>query len=169
MIYKDRETIKPCNSEIGQEFLHNYLEFSEPKKSFDEVIDKLYYIEPETLREKEMFIKGFLGDGSSGIYRYKKMKFCWNINNLDFNIIENLQRFCKEIWNDKDFKVYDVRETSHVYRIASGRKKLALRFGKFYTKDEEISIPYDKLNETKENKKWFFIGYSAADGNKKYV
>ena len=46
-----------------------------------------------------MFVIGFfMGDGSSGIYKYKTgKKNCWHLNNLDFNLIETLQRFCKEI------------------------------------------------------------------------
>ena len=57
-----------------------------------------------------MFVKGFfLGDGSSGIYKYKfRKKYCWHLNNLDFNLIEKLQKFCEEIWDDKDFKIYDI-------------------------------------------------------------
>ena len=71
-----------------------------------------------------MFVKGFfLGDGSSGIHKYKcGVKFCWNLNNLDFNLIEKQQRFCKDIWDDIDFKIYDNRESSNIYRISSNRK-----------------------------------------------
>ena len=95
LINKNREIIKPCDLEIGKEFLHNFMNFQEPQITFDEIINKIYNIEPETLREKEMFVKGFfLGDGSSGIYNYKSgKKHCWHLNNLDFNLIEKLQRF----------------------------------------------------------------------------
>ena len=69
----------------------------------------------QKLKEKEMFVKGFfLGDGSSGIYRYDKIKYCWLLNNLDFNLIQKIKRFCKEIWNDIIFKKYDVKKTSQV-------------------------------------------------------
>ena len=48
------------------------MDFGEPQITFDEIINKIYNIEPETLIEKKMFLKGFfLGDGSSGIYKYK--------------------------------------------------------------------------------------------------
>ena len=99
---------------MGEEFLHNYMEFGESQITFDEIIDKIYNIEPETLTEKEMFVKGFfLGDGSCGIYKYKPgSKYCWHLNNSDFNIIEKLQRFCKDIWPDINFKIYDIRESS---------------------------------------------------------
>ena len=71
MINRDREIIKPCDLVICEELLHNFMNFNEPEITFDEIIDKIYNIEPQTLREKEMFIKGFfLGDGSSGIYKY---------------------------------------------------------------------------------------------------
>ena len=72
-----------------------------------------------------MFVKGFfLGDGSSGIYKYKSgIKYCWRLDNTDFNIIEKLQRYCKEVWNDVNFKILDIRESSHVYRVSSGTKK----------------------------------------------
>ena len=60
-----------------------------------------------------MFVKGFfLGHGNSGIYRYNKIKYCWHLKNLDFNLIQKLQRFCEDIWNDVNFKIYVVRETS---------------------------------------------------------
>ena len=116
-----------------------------------------------------MFVKGFfLGDGSSGIYRYNTIKYCWHLNNLDFNLIQKLQRFCKDIWNNINFKIYDVRETSQIYRISVGRKYLALEFEKFYTKDKEKRIQNEILNESLENRKWFFIGFYAADGHKKH-
>ena len=71
-----------------------------------------------------MFIKGFfLGDGSSRIYRYKSgIKYCWLLKNSDFNLIEKLQSFCKDIWNNISFKSYDIRETSRIYRISSSKK-----------------------------------------------
>ena len=169
LINRNREIIKPCDLEIGEELLHNYMEFGDPQIIFDEIIDKIFNIEPQTLREKEMFVKGFfLGDGSSGIYNYKSgKKYCWHLNNLDFNLIEKLQRFCTEIWNDIDFKIYDIRESSNIYRISFSTKRLALEFDKFYTKDKEKRIPYNILNETLENKKWFLIGFYSADGNRK--
>ena len=75
LINKNREIIKPCNLEIGEELLHNYMEFGESQITFDEIINKIYNIESETLIEKEMFVKGFfLGDGSSGKYKYKSGK-----------------------------------------------------------------------------------------------
>ena len=90
------------------------------------------------------------------------------MNNLDFNLIQKLQRFCKDNWNNINFKIYDVRETSQVYGISVGRKYLALEFDKFYTKDKEKRIPNEILNESLENRKWFFIGFYAADGYKKH-
>ena len=89
------------------------------------------------------------------------------MNNLDFNLIEILQRFCKDVWNDMNFEIYDIRESSNIYRISSNKKKLAIEFNKFYTKDKEKRIPCDILNETVENKKWFLIGFYSADGNRK--
>ena len=70
------------------------MNFVESKITFDEIIDKIYEIEAVTLKEKEMFVKGFfLGDGSSGIYKYKSgIKYCWRLDNTDFNIMEKLQR-----------------------------------------------------------------------------
>ena len=80
-----------------------------------------------------MFVKGlFLGDGSSGIYKYKPgIKFCWHLKNSDFNLIEKLQEFCKDVRSDVSFKIYVFRETSHIYRISSSRKKLAFEFNYF--------------------------------------
>ena len=69
LISKNREIIKPCDLVIGEELLRNFMNFNEPQITFDEIIDKIYNIEPETLKEKEMFIKGFfMGVGTSGIY-----------------------------------------------------------------------------------------------------
>ena len=48
-----------------------------------------------------------------------------------------------------------------------GRKKLALEFDKFHTKDIEKRISNEMLNESLENRKWFFIGFYAADDHKK--
>ena len=68
LINRNREIIKPCNLEIGEELLHNFMNFQEPQITFDEIINKIYSIEPEALREKEMFVKGFfVGDGGSEI------------------------------------------------------------------------------------------------------
>ena len=144
------------------------MNFNEPQSTFDEIFIKIHNTETETSREKEMLVRGFfLVDGSSGIYRYNRIKYCWHLINLDFKLIQKLQRFCKGIWNHINFKIYDVRETSEVYRISVGRKNLALEFDKFYTEDKEKRIPNEILNESPENRKWFFIGFYAADGHKK--
>ena len=108
---------------MGEDLLHRFVSFNEAQITFDEFINKISNIEPETSREKEMFVKGFfLGDGCSEIYWYKKIKYCWHLNDLYFNLIQKLQRFCKETWNHIDFKIYDVREIGQVYRISVGRK-----------------------------------------------
>ena len=52
--------MKPCNLEIGEEILHNFMNFNEPQITYDEIINKTYNIEPETLRAKEMFSKASL-------------------------------------------------------------------------------------------------------------
>ena len=169
LINRKREMIKPCDFEIGEELLHNYMEFGESQITFDEIINKTNNIEPETLKEKEMFVKGFfLGDGSSGMYIYKiGKKYCWHLNNLDFNIIEKLQRFCKDIWEDVNFKIDDIRQNSNINGISSDKKKLAIGFDKVHTKDKEKRIACDIINGTIENKKWFLIGFYCADGNRK--
>ena len=59
LIGVDREIMKPCDLEIGEELLQNFMKFNEPEITYDEIINKIYNIEPETLREKEMFVKGF--------------------------------------------------------------------------------------------------------------
>ena len=167
LIDKNREIIKPCDLLLVEEMLHNHINFGESKITLDELIDKIYNIETETLEEKRRFVEGFfLGDGSSGIYRYPSgIKFCWHLNSLDFNLIEKLQRYCKEVWIDIIFKVYNVIESSQGYRISSGKKKLALYFDNFDTKEKRI--PDYMLNETIENRKWFLLGFYSADGSKK--
>ena len=165
----DRENIKPCDWAVGDEVLHYFMNFQEPQFTFDENIDKIYNTEPETLREKEMFVKSFfLGDGSSGIYNFESgKKFCWHLDDLDLSLIQKLQRFCRDIWEDMNFKIYDIRETSNIYRISSSKKKLALEFEEFYTKEKEKRIPCNILNETVEKRKWLIIGFYAADGNRR--
>ena len=93
--------------------------------------------------------------------------YSWHLNISDFILIEKLQRFCKEIWDDINFKIFDIRESSKIYRISSNKKKLALEFDKLYTKDKEKRIPCDILNETIQNKKWYLIVFYSADGNQK--
>ena len=90
-----------------------------------------------------MFVKlFFLGDESSRICIYNsKVKVCWHSNNQDFNLIQKLRRFHKEIWIGIDFKRYDVRKSSYVFRLSVSRKNVALQFAKFYTKDKEKRIP----------------------------
>ena len=114
---------------------NNHLNFAQTKIKLDEISDKIYNLEPQSLREKEMFVEGFvLGNGTSRIYSYKSgMKYCWHLNILDFNLFEKSQRFCKEVWNEKTFKIFDVRESRFVYRISSGLKNLALEFDKLFT------------------------------------
>ena len=71
MLGIDREINEPCDLVMGEEFLYNFMNFSEPQNTFDEVIDKTYNNEPETLREKQMLVKRFfLGDESSRICNY---------------------------------------------------------------------------------------------------
>ena len=124
LINRNREIIKQCDLEIGEELLQIFLIFNEPQITFDEIIDEIYNTEPQTLREKEMFIEGFfLGDGKSGFYRYESgIKNCWHLNKLGFNLIEKLQSFCIDVCNDINFKINDIRESSHIYRISCSRK-----------------------------------------------
>ena len=66
----DRQIIRPCDLAVRDEKMHIFMIFQEPRITFDEIIDKIYNIEPESLRQKQMFVEGFfLGDGSSGIYK----------------------------------------------------------------------------------------------------
>ena len=68
LLDQNREIIKPSDLILGEELLHNHMNFSESKITFDEIINKIYNIEPSTTKEKEMFVKGFfLGDGSSRV------------------------------------------------------------------------------------------------------
>ena len=106
-------------------------------------------------------------NGTSGIYKLKSgIKYSWNLNNKDFRIIERLQRYCSDVWEDINFKIMDVRESSHVYRVSACIKKMANEFEEFYTQAKEKCVPDYILNETLEHRKWFFIGFYAADGNK---
>ena len=113
--------------------------FHDSQIAFEKIIVKNYNIEPETLREKEMFVRSFfIGDGSFGIFKYKSgVYFSGHLNNLDFKLIQKLQRFCKVIWTDKNFEKYDIRETSDMYRISSSEKKLVLKFDKLSSKDKK--------------------------------
>ena len=115
-----------------------------------------------------MFVKGFfLGDGTSRVYKYNSgVKYCWTLNNLDFSFIEKLKRYADEVWNE-NFNIYDIRESSHVYRTSLRKKKMALEFEAFYTEEKEKRIPPYILNETLESRKWFLIGFYAADGYRK--
>ena len=117
LIGKDMEIIEPCDLVVREKLLHNFMNFYEPQITLEEIIDKIYDIEPETLREKERFVKGFfLGDDSSGNYNYKSGKnYCWHLNILDFSFIQKVQRFCKDIWNETNFELHDIRDTSNIY------------------------------------------------------
>ena len=69
---KNREIIKPWYLLLGEELLHNHIDFGESKTTFDEIYDKIYNREAETLEDQKMFIKGsFLRDGSSQSFKYK--------------------------------------------------------------------------------------------------
>ena len=59
LINRNRETFKPCYLAIGEELLHNNMEFGEPQIFFDEYVNEISNIEPETLIEKKMFVEGF--------------------------------------------------------------------------------------------------------------
>ena len=109
---------------MGEDLLHNFMNFNEPQITSDEIFDEINNIEPETLTGKEMFVKRFLlGDSSSGIYRYKTIKFCWHLNSQDFKPIQKLQRFRTKIWKGIVFKKNVVRKTSQVYRVPVSRNK----------------------------------------------
>ena len=116
---KNREIIKLFDLLLGDDFLHNYLYFGEPKITFDEFNDKIYNIEPRKLIEKEIFVKGFfLGDASSWFYKEKSgVKYCWHIYNLDCNLIKKLQRVCTEVWDAVHFKVSDIGKNCQISRI----------------------------------------------------
>ena len=75
LLNKNRKIMKPCDLKSGEELLNNYMEFGESQITFAQNFNKIYNIEAETLKEKELFVKGFfLGDDSSGIYNYKSAK-----------------------------------------------------------------------------------------------
>ena len=58
---------------MGEVSLHNFMNFNEPQINYHEVLDIISNIQTETLRKKEMIVKGiFSGDGSSAISRYNK-------------------------------------------------------------------------------------------------
>ena len=59
---------------------------------------------------------------TSGLYKYRSgRKYCWQLNNSDFKLIEKLQGYCKEIWKDTNFKKYDFRGSSQVYKMTDGK------------------------------------------------
>ena len=73
-----------------------------------------------------------------GKYNYTKgVKQSWNLNNLDFGFMEKLQRYCEEVWTDFDFKNLDGKEYSHIFRKASGVRKMALEIDQFFTKEKK--------------------------------
>jgi hypothetical protein len=74
LIRRSGEKVKPTYIKIGDELLHSRFYPRTSKLTFDEILDCIYNKEPQSLEEKEYFIKGFfMGDGSSGIYHFEKV------------------------------------------------------------------------------------------------
>ena len=57
---RDRKIIKQCDLVMGEDLLHNFIGFGEPKISIDETIDKVYNIEPGTFKETKCLTKASL-------------------------------------------------------------------------------------------------------------
>ena len=95
--------------------------FDEPKITIEEIFSKIYNTEPQTLKEKEMFVKWFfLEDRSSRNHKIKSgVEYCWHLVILAFKLLEKLQRSCTEVWNDVNLKLLDIRKSGLICRIIS--------------------------------------------------
>ena len=119
LIRKNGSEVKPTDLRIGEELLHQRFFPRQTALSFDEIIDFIYNKEPNTLEEKEYFIKGFfMGDGSSGIYNYvKNTQYSWNLSNQDYELLERLKKYCKEVYPHVNFKINDTLKSSTQFRL----------------------------------------------------
>ncbi|MBV2113503.1 MAG: hypothetical protein KUF82_21330, partial [Candidatus Thiodiazotropha sp. (ex Ctena orbiculata)] len=167
LIKDNNEIIKPEDLSLNTNLLFNdnyKISYNPPLK------EDFLKLEPSTLKEKRAFIEGFfLADGTSGIYQYKwGIKYSWNLNNQDLNLLNKCLEYCKELY-PTDFKIIDCMNSSKVYRIIpkGNHKLMAIKFEKFYTDKKEKYIPYKILNNDYNYKLFFFRGFYQGDGYKK--
>jgi len=153
------EQIKPKDCTIGTELLHKDLE--------------IYNSNENKLRDNEAYIFGFFfGDGSSGIYDYKKYgrKYSWALNSNDIELCKKLKEYCEKIYG-KTFKILNTLKSSAVYKVVPAHgdiKTISTEYSnKLYDKNRSKIIPNEILYGTFENKKEFLKGYYDADGCRK--
>ena len=59
------------------------------------------------------------------------------------------------------------RKGSYISKYFIRSEKISIEFDEVYANEKEKRIPEEKLNESIDIKKWFLIGFYAADGNRK--
>jgi hypothetical protein len=178
LLRQNGQKIKPLDLKIGDELLHSRFFPRNPNLTFDDILYNIYENEPQTLEEKEYFLKGFfMGDGTSGIYHYIKGTKCsWSLSNQDLNLLKRFQKYCNEVYPHVNFKIYDTMKSSSVYKLNAGCKFMAEKYEEFYcpaivksnVSTKEKQVPYYLFDSPYNLRIWFFLGFYAADGAKKY-
>ena len=109
---------------MGEELFHNHFNVEEKCSTFDEIFEKIYKTEPTTIKEKEMYVKDFFFR-TSGSYNYSLgTKYCWTLNNLDFEKIEKLKRYSDEVWNEKVLFMSSESQVMFIELLQERRKGL---------------------------------------------
>jgi hypothetical protein len=166
------EQIKPSDVDIGTELFHSYpinLEEDIRLKDITDIFNNLNLV-PEEYRLT--FIQGFfVGDGSCGKYVCPSgIKYSWALNNADIYILETLQEWLNQIYQEScSFKILNTIRSSGVYKLVpqGDIKYMVNEFDKFYSNRIKVITP-EILNSEYNNQKWFFYGYYLADGYKCY-
>lgn len=163
--------LKPRDCVVGQELLHNYIDF-EPHntKSHSQIYDLARNIHYKSTDEKIAFIYGyFYGDGSCGDYDCKSgRKRSWALNSSNVEYCSNLKSILEEVYGC-NFAILDTLKSSGVYKIVpvGDVKGFVEKYrNMFYNKDKFKIVPEEILNASVESKEAFLAGYFLADGYK---
>ena len=174
LINDNRELIKPEECDLNTCIHSTYPNFNREKDlPFDELmkfVNKDIYTIELSVSEKKAFIEGmFYGDGSCGCYdtNYGK-KNTWAINNQDLNLLTLCKCFLEDIYNIK-FKILDTLNSSGVYKLVPIKniKFMVNEFRSRFYHDKNKTLPDYILNSEYNIRKYFFVGYYCADGDRK--
>ena len=129
LLDKDGNIVKPKDTKIGMNLLHNYPTFNNQNNQnnknnknnqikLSNFLDYIENIQYKTKQEKKAFIYGFFfGDGSCGRYECPSgLKYSWALNNTNYKLLSKLKTFCIDEFGF-NFKINNTISSSGVYKL----------------------------------------------------
>ena len=175
LLDENNNIVKPKNTKIGMNLLHNYPKFKNNNIKLNDFLDYIENIQYKSKQEKRAFIYGFFfGDGSCGKYDCPSgLKYSWALNNQNLKLLSKLQTFCIDEFGF-NFKINNTFKSSGVYKLVpnggNNNKKTKFLVDEFrdkcYNSSKLKIVPVEFLNSPDNIKFAYLAGYYSADGDK---